>query len=82
MRPGKPTAEYLSRVLERLTFVGALYLAFVATVPSVIIHMLGSLQTLNVIAGTSVLIVVGVAMDTVRELEARLTMMRYEKALR
>jgi len=82
IRPGKPTAEYLSRVLERLTFVGALYLAFIATIPSVIIQALGSLQTLNVVAGTSVLIVVGVALDTVRELEARLTMMRYEKALK
>jgi preprotein translocase subunit SecY len=82
IRPGKPTAEYLSRVLERLTFVGALYLGFIATGPSVLIQALGSLQTLNVVAGTSVLIVVGVALDTVRELEARLTMMKYERALR
>ena len=82
IRPGKPTAEYLSRVLERLTFVGALYLAFIATIPSILIQLIGGLSSLNIIAGTSVLIVVGVALDTVRELEARLTMMKYEKALR
>jgi preprotein translocase subunit SecY len=81
IRPGKPTAEYLSRILERLTFVGGLYLGAVATIPSVVIQMIGGLSSLNIIAGTSVLIVVGVALDTVRELEARLTMMKYEKAL-
>lgn len=82
IRPGKPTADYLSRVLERLTFVGALYLASVAVFPSVAVQAIGGLTSLNVIAGTSVLIIVGVALDTVRELEARLTMMKYERALR
>jgi preprotein translocase subunit SecY len=82
IRPGKPTADYLSRVLERLTFVGAMYLGFIATVPSVLIQAIGGMASLNLIAGTSVLIVVGVALDTVRELEARLTMMQYERALK
>ncbi|MCD6216777.1 preprotein translocase subunit SecY [bacterium] len=82
IRPGKPTADYLSRILERLTFVGAIYLASVAVFPSVIIQMIGGLTSLNIIAGTSILIIVGVALDTVRELEARLTMMKYESALK
>ena len=82
IRPGKPTADYLSRILERLTFVGAFYLASIAVIPSVLIQTIGGLTSLNVIAGTSVLIIVGVALDTVRELEARLTMMKYERALK
>ncbi|HYE80432.1 MAG TPA: preprotein translocase subunit SecY [bacterium] len=83
IRPGKPTADYLARVLERLTLIGGLYLATVAVVPGWIFQAdtFRNLQSLTVLSGTSILIVVGVAIDTVRELDARLTMLKYKKAL-
>ncbi len=82
VRPGPRTEAYISRILERTTFLGALYLAAVAVVPSVMyFYWFRSMSTLNLIGGTSILIMVGVALDTVRELDARLTMLRYESAL-
>ena len=82
VRPGPRTEAYISRILERTTFLGALYLAAVAVVPSVLfVYVFSNMQTLNLIGGTSILIMVGVALDTVRELDARLTMLRYESAL-
>jgi preprotein translocase subunit SecY len=82
VRPGKRTELYISRILERTTFIGALYLAAVAVIPSVLyIYVFKNMSTLNLIGGTSILIMVGVALDTVRELDARLTMIRYESAI-
>lgn len=82
VRPGPRTEAYISRILERTTFLGALYLAAVAVIPSLMFYeWLQGLRTLNLIGGTSILIMVGVALDTVRELDARLTMIRYESAL-
>ncbi|MFH1676259.1 MAG: preprotein translocase subunit SecY [bacterium] len=82
VRPGPRTEAYISRILERTTFIGALYLAAVAVVPSLMfIYWVPNLRTLNLIGGTSILIMVGVALDTVRELDARLTMLRYESSL-
>jgi len=82
VRPGPRTEAYISRILERTTFLGALYLATVAVVPSVLyIYVFSNMSTLNLIGGTSILIMVGVALDTVRELDARLTMLKYESAL-
>ena len=82
VRPGPRTEAYISRILERTTFLGALYLAAVAVVPSIMFYyVFKNMQTLNLIGGTSILIMVGVALDTVRELDARLTMLRYESAL-
>src|SRR6476619_8511355 len=65
IRPGPPTAQYLDRVLSRLTFPGAIYLAAVAVLPSIFIKYGGFSQaTSRALGGTSVLIVVGVALDT------------------
>ena len=82
VRPGPRTEAYISKILERTTFLGALYLAAVAVIPSLLyIKFFTNMQTLNLIGGTSILIMVGVALDTVRELDARLTMLKYESAL-
>ncbi|MFA4927150.1 MAG: preprotein translocase subunit SecY [Patulibacter sp.] len=79
VRPGRPTAEFLDRVLARLTFPGALYLAAVAALPSILFN-----QTTQGFAfgGTSILIVVGVALDTVKQIEAQLMMRNYEGFLK
>ncbi len=82
VRPGPRTEAYISRILERTTFLGALYLASVAVIPSILFwKIFTNMTTLNLIGGTSILIMVGVALDTVRELDARLTMLKYESAL-
>jgi len=79
VRPGRPTAEFLDRVLARLTFPGALYLALVAAIPTILV----SQTSANFFfAGTSILIVVGVALDTMKQLEAQLMMRNYEGFLK
>jgi len=83
IRPGPPTAGYLDRVLSRLTLAGAVFLAIVAIAPCVLIHYFGFSQaTSRALGGTSVLIVVGVALDTIRQMESQLTARRYEGFLR
>lgn len=77
VRPGRPTAEFLDRVLARLTFPGALYLAAVAAGPTILINQTSASQSF-VFGGTSILIVVGVALDFVKQLEAQLMMRNYE----
>jgi preprotein translocase subunit SecY len=75
IRPGKRTAEYIERILTRLTFVGAIYLSFVVILPTYLIRFL------NVpffFGGTALLIVVGVAMDTMQQIESHLVMRHYE----
>src|SRR5437588_12921744 len=74
IRPGLPTAGYLDRVLTRLTLAGALFLAAVAVTPCIFIRHAGfSLATSRALGGTSVLIVVGVALDTMRQMQAQTT---------
>lgn len=74
IRPGKPTAEYIERVLVRLTLAGAVFLAFIALLPTFMMGMSG----LNVaFGGTALLIVVGVALETMKQLEAHLLMRHY-----
>ncbi|HZY66664.1 MAG: preprotein translocase subunit SecY [Actinomycetota bacterium] len=80
-RPGRPTAEYLNTVLTRITLFGAFFLAAVAIVPYLITPALG-LPSSIYIGGTSILIVVGVSLDTVRQLESQLMMRNYEGFLR
>src|ERR1700716_3430291 len=83
IRPGPPTAQYLDRVLTRLTLPGALYLAVVAVLPSLFIHYAGFSQANSrALGGTSVLIVVGVALDTMRQMESQMMMRNYEGFLR
>jgi preprotein translocase subunit SecY len=81
VRPGRPTAEFLDRVLARLTFPGALYLAAVAALPTLLIATTGATQSFY-FGGTSLLIVVGVALDTMKQLEAQLMMRNYEGFLK
>jgi preprotein translocase subunit SecY len=79
VRPGRPTAEYLDRILARLTFPGALYLAAVAALPTILINQTSANFFFG---GTSILIVVGVALDTMKQLEAQLMMRNYEGFLK
>ena len=80
VRPGKATADYLNRVIKRLTFGGALFLAIVAIMPFFARDITG--VTVLTIESTALLIAVGVALDTMKQLEAQLTMRRYEGFLK
>ena len=80
VRPGKATADYLNGLIKRLTFGGALFLALVAIMPFVAQKITG--VTALVIQSTAMLIAVGVALDTMKQLEAQLTMRRYEGFLK
>jgi preprotein translocase subunit SecY len=83
IRPGPPTAAYLDRVLTRLTFFGALFLASIAVAPAVLTAQLHFNQaTYRALGGTSVLIVVGVALQTMRQMESQMVMRHYEGFLR
>ena len=79
VRPGRPTAEFLDRVLARLTFPGAMYLAAVAALPTILFNQTSANFYFG---GTSLLIVVGVALDTMKQLEAQLMMRNYEGFLK
>ncbi len=79
VRPGKATADYLNRIIRRITFGGALFLAVVAILPFITQRITG----VNLlIQSTAMLIAVGVALDTMKQLEAQLTMRRYEGFLK
>ena len=83
IRPGPPTAQYLDRVLTRLTLPGSIFLAAVAVLPSIFIKYGGFSQaTSRALGGTSVLIVVGVALDTMRQMESQMMMRSYEGFLK
>jgi preprotein translocase subunit SecY len=79
VRPGRPTAEFLDRILARLTFPGALFLAAVAALPTILIDQTGANFFFG---GTAILIVIGVALDTMKQLEAQLMMRNYEGFLK
>jgi preprotein translocase subunit SecY len=79
VRPGRPTAEYLDRILARLTLPGAIFLAAVAAFPTLLISQTSANFFFG---GTSILIAVGVALDTVKQLEAQLMMRNYEGFLK
>ncbi len=81
IRPGRPTAEYLSYVLTRLTAPGAVYLGVVALIPMVAIGLVGASQQFP-LGGTSILIAVGVGLDTVKQIESQLQQRNYEGFLR
>ncbi len=103
IRPGRPTSDYIRKILNRITFIGAIFLCIVSEVPKLLVSLLETIVTIINIggtasdnwlvhfyamggqtfmtiafAGTSVLIVVGVILETVRELEAQLTMRNYK----
>ena len=79
IRPGKRTAEYIDRTLTRLTFVGAIYLSFIVILPDYLIRYL---SVPFYFGGTGLLIVVGVAMDTMQQVESHLVMRHYESFLK
>ena len=83
IRPGPPTAQYLDRVLSRLTLPGSIYLALVAVMPGLFIYYFHfSNATSQALGGTSVIIVVGVALDTMRQMESQMMMRSYEGFLK
>ncbi|MBQ8151639.1 MAG: preprotein translocase subunit SecY [Firmicutes bacterium] len=78
-RPGKPTSEFLQKVLNKITLFGAIYLGIVAVVPIIITMFSDVAQKTGLsIGGTSIIIVVGVALETVRALEAHMLMRNYK----
>lgn len=77
IRPGKPTAEYLSRVSTRLTTVGAVFLGLVSILPSLVTLAIGKNIPLY-FGGTSLLIVVGVSLDTLKQMQAQMVMRQYQ----
>lgn len=79
IRPGRPTAEYIDRVLTRITFAGAIFLAGIAILPNIIMGFTG----MNLyFGGTALLIVVGVALDTMKQIESHMMMRNYQGFLR
>jgi len=83
IRPGPPTAQYLDRVLSRLTLPGSLYLAIIAVLPTFLIQFFNFSQaTSTFLGGTSLLIIVGVALDTMRQMESQMMMRSYEGFLK
>ncbi|KYO63912.1 preprotein translocase subunit SecY [Thermovenabulum gondwanense] len=79
MRPGKPTAEYLDKIMSRITLIGALFLAAIAILP----YIITGVTALNIyFGGTALLIVVGVALETMKLIEAQMIMRHYEGFLK
>jgi preprotein translocase subunit SecY len=75
IRPGKPTSDFITRIISKITLVGALFVALIAILPII----LGNAASMNIsLGGTSIIIVVGVALDTVRQLESQMMMRHYK----
>jgi len=80
IRPGRPTAEYLDYVATRIVFVGAAYICFIAIFPTLIMHLFNvpSYSIASFFGGTTILIMVGVVLDTMKQIEGQLTVRHYE----
>ena len=76
-RPGKPTSDFIAKVLNKITLFGAIYLGIVAILPLIAGKLLPTVEALA-IGGTSVIIVVGVALETVQALENQMVMRQYK----
>ena len=75
IRPGRPTSEYIMKVMSRITLFGGLFLAVIAVLPAIVMGFSG----MNLyFGGTSLLIVVGVAIDTMKQIESSMMMRNYE----
>ena len=75
IRPGKPTSDFITKVLNKITLMGGLFLGIMAILPII----LGAITKINIaLGGTTVMIIVGVALDTVRELESQMMMRHYK----
>ena len=81
IRPGRPTAEYLGYILDRITLPGALYLAAIAVIPYIFIGLVNATSEFP-FGGTAVLILVGVGLDTAKQIESQLMLRNYEGFLR
>ena len=77
IRPGKPTSDFISKILSRITLLGAIFLSVIAILPIILSNVSPVLQGIS-IGGTSVLIMVGVALDLVRNLESQMMMRHYK----
>jgi preprotein translocase subunit SecY len=88
IRPGKRTADYITSVVRRITFVGAVFLGIITIMPGimtllgVILRIDGIEQSAFVVSGAGLIIVVGVVIDTMRQLESQLLMRQYEGFIR
>ena len=78
IRPGKATSEYLERVINRLTFLGAIFLGLVATIPTAVEGAIGGTNIFRGFGATSLLILVGVAIDTAKQIQTYVISQRYE----
>lgn len=80
IRPGKPTADYLDFVATRIVFVGAVYIALIAIFPNFIMHVfrVPSYALASLFGGTTLLIMVGVILDTMKQIEGQLLIRHYE----
>jgi preprotein translocase subunit SecY len=81
IRPGRPTEEFLSRITNRITLGGAVFLGVLAVLPTVVANVIPGTQGLN-LGGTSILIVVTVVVETMKQLEAQMVMRHYEGFMR
>ncbi len=82
IRAGRPTAEYLDYILTRITLPGALYLGLISMIPLVAFALVGASQSNFPFGGTSILIIVGVGLETVKQIESQLQQRHYEGFLR
>ncbi len=78
IRPGRPTSDFISKTLNRVTLLGAIFLGLIAAIPALGSKWLPSSLSVLAIGGTSLLIVVGVALETVKQLESQMTMRHYK----
>ena len=78
IKPGKKTAEYLDNILSRITLPGSFFLAFVAIMPALVSQMGVSMAFAQFYGGTSLLILVGVVLDTLQQIESYLLMRHYD----
>ncbi len=75
IRPGKPTQDYIAKILSKITLIGALFLALIALMPNIV----GAITQMNIsLGGTSIIILVGVALETVRQIESQMLMRHYK----
>ena len=77
IRPGKPTSDFITKILNRITLIGAIFLGIIAVLPLVIGMFSPSMSSLA-FGGSSIIIVVGVVIETTREIEAQMTMRHYK----
>ena len=78
IRPGKPTSDYITRVLNRITLIGAIFLGFIAVIPMIVNLISGGAMSGLAFGGSSIIIVVGVVIETAREIEGQMTMRHYK----